>query len=586
MDIARAVQERFGYVPGEALDAIARCVGAQRVDVESLVSFYSFLSLKPKGRTVVRICGDVVDRMLGAEKVAAAFSRELGIRMGETTADGLVSLEWTACIGMSDQAPAALINDVVFTSLSGELAADIARALKSGASPRSLVKKVGDGNNADPLVRAMVWNNIRRRGPVIFDAFQSGSALRKALAMSPADVIGDIKTSRLRGRGGAGFPTGMKWEYTRQAAGDRKFVLCNADEGEPGTFKDRAVLTECPDLMIEGMTIAAYAVGAAVGIIYLRAEYAYLRAFLENVLERRRAAGLLGKNICGKQDVNCEIRIQMGAGAYICGEETSLISSCEGSRGDPKTRPPYPVQQGYMGCPTSVNNVETLCCVGRILDKGPGWFAGMGLKGSAGTKLLSVSGDCSQPGIYEVPFGITVCALLDMVGAEGAAAVQLGGPSGRMIGPQQFDKMVSFDDLSTGGSFIVFGPARNVVDVARQFAEFFADESCGYCTPCRVGNVLIMEKMDRILAGRGDPADLKYLEELGATMKLTSRCGLGQTAANPVLTSIENFRAEYEKLMPAGKARVFVPAFDIREALKGTEELAGRKSVRFPKGME
>ena len=233
-----------------------------------------------------------------------------------------------------------------------------------------------------------------------------------------------------------------------------------------------------------------------------------------------------------------------------------------------------------------MNNVETLCCVGRILDKGAGWFAEIGPKGSAGTKLLSVSGDCSQPGIYEVPFGITVRSLLEMVGAEKVAAVQLGGPSGRMIGPQQFDKTISFDDLATGGSVIVFGPGRSLVEVARQFTEFFADESCGYCTPCRAGNVLIKERMDRILSGRGEPADLKYLEELGATMKLTSRCGLGQTAANPVLTSIENFREEYEKLMPARRETVFVPAFDIREALSGTEELVGRGSGRYRKGAE
>lgn len=586
MDIARAVQERFGHVPSEALDIIAGCVGTQRVDVESLVTFYSFLSLAPKGKTVVRICGDVVDRMFGAGKVAEAFTRELGIGMGETTADGKVTLEWTACIGMSDQAPAALINDVVFTNLSGERAAGIARALKDGASPESLVKKVGDGNNADPLVHAMVWNNIRLKGQVIFAPFENGSALRKALAMTPAEVIREVKTSRLRGRGGAGFPTGMKWEYTRQASGNRKFVLCNADEGEPGTFKDRAVLTECPDLMIEGMTIAAYAVGAEECIVYLRAEYAYLRAFLENVLQKRRDAGLLGRNICGKKGVNCDVRIQMGAGAYICGEETSLISSCEGSRGDPKTRPPYPVQEGYLGCPTSVNNVETLCCVSRILDKGPGWFAETGPKGSAGTKLLSVSGDCSQPGVYEVPFGITVRSLLTMVGAESPVAVQVGGPSGRMIGPQQFDKTISFDDLSTGGSLIVFGPGRNVVDVARQFMEFFVEESCGYCTPCRAGNVFIKEKIDRILAGRGEPADLDYLVEIGKTMKLTSRCGLGQSSANPVLTSIENFRAEYEKLMSAEKGSVFIPAFDIREALKETEELVGRSSERYRKGVE
>jgi len=274
----------------------------------------------------------------------------------------------------------------------------------------------------------MVMNNIRKTGPVVLDAYTNGSGLRKALAMTPAEVIRDVKTSRLRGRGGAGFPTGMKWDFTRQAPGTSRYVLCNADEGEPGTFKDRAILTECADLMLEGMTIAGYAVGSEHGILYLRGEYAYLQPLLESVLKARRKQGLLGKDICDKKGFNFDIRIQLGAGAYICGEETALISSCEGRRGDPKNRPPFPAQKGYLGCPTTVNNAETFCCVARILEKGPGWFAQMGSKGSPGTKLLSVSGDCARPGIYEVPFGITLKDLLALVGAEETLAVSPPAP--------------------------------------------------------------------------------------------------------------------------------------------------------------
>ncbi len=224
----------------------------------------------------------------------------------------------------------------------------------------------------------MVNNNIRRKGEVIFAEMQPGEGMKKALGMSPVEVIREVKTARLRGRGGAGFPTGMKWEFTRATNGAKRFVLCNADEGEPGTFKDRVILTECPDLMFEGMTIAGYAIGAELGILYLRAEYAYLLPYLEDVLNRRRSTGLLGKNVCGKNGFNYDIRIQMGAGAYVCGEETALISSCEGERGDPKNRPPFPAQKGYRGAPSTVNNVETLCCVARIMEKGAAWFSQLG----------------------------------------------------------------------------------------------------------------------------------------------------------------------------------------------------------------
>jgi [NiFe] hydrogenase diaphorase moiety large subunit len=581
MDIVRAVQGRFGCVSSEALDLIAAQVGVHRVEVESVVSFYAFLSTQPKGKTVIRVCNDVIDRMKGATEVAETLSRELGIEVGGTSKDGKFSLEYAPCIGMSDQAPAALVNNVVITHLNSSTASTIAHQLKGGAKPEDLVGTFGDGNNASPLVRSMARNNIRRKGAVVFAPFESGSAVRKAVAMTPAEVIRDIKTSRLRGRGGAGFPTGMKWDFTRQGDGPQRYVLCNADEGEPGTFKDRAILTECADLMFEGMTIGGYAVGADTGLCYLRAEYAYLQPLLEKTLQDRRAAGLLGRNVAGKPGFHFDIRIQMGAGAYICGEETAMISSCEGLRGDPKNRPPFPAQKGYLGCPTTVNNSETFCCVARILNEGPGWFAQMGSKGSAGTKVLSVSGDCRTPGVFEVPFGITVREMLQMAGAENAAAVQIGGPSGQMVGPADFDRTICYDDLATGGSVMVFDKTRDVVDIARQFLAFFVEESCGYCTPCRVGCVLLKARMDRILAGRGEAADLPYMEELGATMKVTSRCGLGQTAANPVLSTLKRFRPAYEALLTRKVEAGFKAGFDIRGALGASRDLVGRDSVIF-----
>ena len=580
MDIVQAVQARFGCVSSAALDLIAKAVGTARVEIESTVSFYTFLTDQPKGKIVIRLCSDVIDEMFGMGPVAKAFEDALGIKVGQTTPDGAISLEWTACIGMCDQAPAAIINDTVVTYLSTDKAREIVAELRKSGDPRKLVHRLGDGHNAHPLVRSMVHNSIRRKGPVVFADLPPGSSLRKALAMSPVEVIRDVKTSRLRGRGGAGFPAGMKWEFTRQSEGERKIVICNADEGEPGTFKDRVILTEYADLLFEGMAIAGYAIGAKEGILYLRGEYAYLRPLLDHILQVRRDAGLLGREVCGKRGFDFDVRIQLGAGAYVCGEETSLISSCEGLRGDPKNRPPFPAQKGYLGCPTSVNNVETYCCVARILDRGPGWFAEIGSKGSPGTKLFSVSGDCASPGVYEYPFGVKLIDLLRDVGAEDAAAVQVGGPSGHLVGPADYNRSLEYDDLATGGSIVIFSKDRDVVHVVRKFLEFFAEESCGYCTPCRVGNVLMLHKIEDLLHGRGAASDLDYLEQLAKTVKVTSRCGLGQTSPNPVLSLLKNFRPALEALVKP-QADEFLPTFDIRAALDSTEDLIGRKSVVF-----
>lgn len=578
MDILRAVQAHCGGIDGAALETIAHATGTHRVEVESAASFYSFLSTRPQGKVVIRLCNDVIDQMAGAADVARAFEDELGIRVGQTTPDGQITLTYTACLGLCDQAPAALVNDVPVTELSSDAARRIVRDLRKHMDPNRLVHRLGDGNNAHDLVHAMVMNNLRQRGPVVFSAMSRGEAIRKALAITPVEVIRAIKTSRLRGRGGAGFPTGMKWEFTRGAPGDRKYILANADEGEPGTFKDRVILTEVADRVFAGMTIAGYAVGAAEGILYLRGEYAYLQRYLEDILQKRRADNLLGRSICGKSGFDFEIRIQMGAGAYVCGEETALISSCEGLRGDPKNRPPFPAQKGYQGQPSVVNNIETLACVTKIMEAGPATFCEIGSHGSPGTKVLSISGDCKSPGVYEVPFGIKLSEVLKLAGATDALAVQVGGASGQMVAPEEFGRTICYDDLATGGSVMVFGPERNVLEVAEQFLDFFIEESCGYCTPCRVGNVLLKERLHRINAGLGEPADIEYLQDLGQTVKTMSRCGLGQTSANPVLTTLKNFRATYNALVKKRENRL-QPGFDLRRAVAPAEALVGRKSV-------
>ena len=585
LDILIAVEAEFGHVDGEAMDLIAETLGVARVQVEGVVSFYSFLHAEPRGKVVIRLCNDVIDTLRGADRVAEGMEDQLGISFGETTEDGLFTLERASCIGMTDQSPAALVNDVVVPSLSTSKAVRGIQVLEEKQDfdelQKLLIRDHGDGNNAHPLVRSAVRNNLRQPGPVIFgDKMEPGGALDRALAMSPAEVIRELKTARLRGRGGAGFPTGMKWEFTRAAGGDERYLICNADEGEPGTYKDRVILTERPDLLFEGMTVGGYAVGARHGIVYMRGEYAYLQAYLEHVLEERRKAGLLGTDIRGKEGFDFDIRIQLGAGAYICGEETALISSMEGERGEPKTRPPFPAQEGYLGKPTSVNNVETLCCVARILQMGSGWFSSMGTPASTGTKLLSISGDCSRHGIYEVPFGITLREVLDLCYADEPFAVQVGGASGQVVGVDAFDRKICFDDLATGGALMVLGAGRDVVDIAAQQLRFFIHESCGFCTPCRVGNVLLLERLEKILAGNGEAADLDYLEELSRAVKTASRCGLGQTSPHPVLSTLENFRGEYEKRLiepPDGQ----LASFDIDAALGPARELTGRESVHF-----
>ena len=580
IDIVRGVQERLGCVPATAMAQIARCVGSHQVEVASVVSFYSFFTDRPRGGIIVRLCDDIIDRMAGAQQVAQVFCDELGIGLGETTPDGTITLERTPCIGMCDQAPAALINDVVFTSLNMDRARAIVRGLRDHGDPARLLGTLGDGNNAHGLVQAMVRNNIRQRGAVVLaEDIDLGQGLEQALAMTPVEVIRAVNNARLRGRGGAGFPAGMKWRFARDAEGARKIVICNADEGEPGTFKDRVILTERAQLMVEGMTIAGYAIGAAEAIIYLRGEYAYLKPYLDNLLQQRREAGLLGAAVLGKPGFDFDIRIQLGAGSYVCGEETALINSCEGLRGDPRNRPPFPAQHGYLGCPTVVNNAETFCCVPRILDRGAGWFARLGSKGSSGTKLLSVSGDCRSPGVYEVEFGTTLATVLKLVGAEDAQAVQMGGPSGQMVSSVDFFRQICYDDLATGGAVMVFGPRRDLLEVVHAFLEFFVDESCGYCTPCRVGNVLLKRGIENVMASRVGEQELRALQELATSVKNVSRCGLGQTSPNPVLSTLERFPEIYQQHTIAEDG--MTPTFDLDAAVSEAAVIAGRPSTHI-----
>ena len=385
----------------------------------------------------------------------------------------------------------------------------------------------------------------KRQGPVIFSSIDPQAGLDKALTMSRIDVIEAIRVSNLKGRGGAGFPTGVKWNLAAAASAENKYVVCNADEGEPGTFKDRVLLTEYLELILEGMIIAGYAVGAAKGYIYLRGEYKSIKKGMQEKIDQFKKNGCLGEKIKGKDNFNFEIEIKTGAGAYVCGEETALIESMEGQRGEPRNRPPFPVNTGFLGCPTVVNNVETLAAIPHIISKGSAWFKAIGTDRSSGSKILSISGDCDNPGVYEVAFGTSVEEILKIADAKDPKAVQIGGASGICIGKEGFKRKIAFEDIPTGGSVIIFDETRNMIDPVENFLEFFKEESCGQCTPCREGIPVLIEGLKKIKAGECTEKYLKDLFSLSETMQCASKCGLGQSAPNAFLAVMDTFKDDY-----------------------------------------
>jgi len=382
-------------------------------------------------------------------------------------------------------------------------------------------------------------------------------ALAKVLKeMTPEEVIDEIKKSGLRGRGGAGFPTGLKWELTRKSKGEKKYIVCNADEGDPGAFMDRSVLEGDPHTILEAMTIGGYAIGANQGYIYVRAEYPLAIERLNIAIAQAKEYGFLGKNILNSGfDFDVEIRI--GAGAFVCGEETALIASIEGRRGQPRVKPPYPAQSGVWGLPTVINNVETFACIPPIIIKGAQWFKSIGTEKSPGTKVFALAGKITNTGLVEVPMGITLRELLYEIGGGSSTgkkikAVQTGGPSGGCIPSEYFDTPVDYESLQKlgaimgSGGMIVMDEDDCMVDVARFFLEFTVDESCGKCTPCREGTRQMLQILNKITAGEGTEEDLQQLETLANVIKDTSLCGLGQTAPNPVLSTLKYYRHEYE----------------------------------------
>jgi [NiFe] hydrogenase diaphorase moiety large subunit len=423
----------------------------------------------------------------------------------------------------------------------------------------------------------VVKDNIQRKDMLLSDYIIRGSAI-DALNVKGGDaILESLDASNLRGRGGAGFKTATKWRFCREAPGAEHYVVCNADEGEPGTFKDRLLLHSYANCVIEGMTLCAGVIGAKKGFIYLRGEYLYLVEALEKTLQDRRDANLLGEKIRGKPGFDFDIEIHLGAGAYVCGEESALIESLEGKRGIPRQRPPFPVVSGYRNRPTVVNNVETFVAAAHIAVFGADWFKSSGTGDSTGTKLFSVSGDCAKPGIYEYPFGVTIRQVLEDCGASDTQAVQLSGAAGSTIPPQEFYRHIAFEDVPTGGSFMIFNQKRDLLKMVLNFTRFFCHESCGFCTPCRIGGRLMNDLVEKVMVGYATSYDISELKKIGLVMKKTAHCGLGSTAPNPVLDTLKKFPGTYSKRLINTS---YEPAFNLESALEVSRHLTGRDDER------
>jgi len=518
-----AAQKIYGWLPEEAAAEVAKSLRTPPADVHGVIEFYSLFHNEPVGKRIIRVCTDQACALKGGDGLLDHLCKHYGVDPGQTTRDQTLTIEASPCLGLCEQAPAALVDDDAETNISPDFhhyELGIPRSVVGG-SLRLLTANCGEGTTS-----------LAKYGEY--------HALHKARGMKPQEVINEIKASGLVGRGGAAFPTGVKWEGAAKADGAIKYVVCNADESEPGTFKDRILLLDDPHRVIEGMCIAAHAVGAGRGYIYLRGEYPYILPVLDDALREARAAGYLNEDF--------DIEIRLGAGAYICGEETALFESIEGKRGFPRVKPPFPTTNGLFDKPTVINNVETLCNVPLIIDRGAAGYRRIGTEKSPGSKLFCVSGDVGRPGVYEVPFGVTLREMLEMAGGMAGGkklqAVLFGGAAGAFATSAQLDVKLTFEDLRAAGLplgsgvVMVFDERRDLRDVLRRLGHFFAHESCGKCYPCQMGTQRQKEILVRIAGGKTLEGDFQLLQDVGWTMTDASLCGLGQTAASAVLSAM------------------------------------------------
>ncbi|HUI87460.1 MAG TPA: NAD(P)H-dependent oxidoreductase subunit E [Anaerolineales bacterium] len=559
MPALHAAQQIYGWISEPVATEIAKSLRVPLADVHGVIEFYSMFYNEPMGKKFVRVCTDQACALKGADGLLNHLCAHHEIKPGQTTPDGGTTIEASPCLGLCEQAPAILYGDEAETNVN----------LKSGlyelGRPRSIV-----GGSL-----RMLTVNCGNGSTTSLKEYGEYAALKKAREMKREDVINEVKASGLVGRGGAAFPMGVKWEGTSKAEGSPKYVICNADESEPGTFKDRILLLDDPHRIIEGMTIAAYAIGASKGFIYIRGEYPYIVPVLENALDEARGAGYL------TEDFDIEIRV--GAGAYICGEETALFESIEGKRGFPRVKPPFPTTFGVFGKPTAINNVETLCNVPLIVSMGAAEYRKIGTEKSPGPKLFCVSGDVTRPGVYEVPFGVTLRELLDMAGGvadkKNLGAVLFGGAAGAFATSAHLDVKLTFEDLRAAGLplgsgvVMVFDETRDMRDAFARLGHFFAHESCGKCYPCQMGTQRQMEILNRVAAGETLEGDLARLQDVGWTMTDASLCGLGQTAASAVLSAIKLWPEMFD-----GSGKKQVAKKVIRTKARSGKKIVAKKS--------
>lgn len=535
----QAVQEVYGYVPEEAAVAVGKKLGVPLADIHGVIEFYSLLYSRPVGKYVLHICTDAPCALRGGEQALEAACEKLHVCPGETAADGSLTVLPSPCLGLCDHAPAALYGQTAIGNL------DLDNPETWLAPPD---RPIDTQIYAEK--RVLTVNCGRGRRTTLGEYMDGGgyTGLRRALGMGPQEVIAEVKAAGLVGRGGAAFPTGIKWGGAANAPGEPKYVVCNADESEPGTFKDRVLLEDDPQRVLEGLMIAGYAIGAQQGYIYVRGEYPAAFQALRAACAEARRAGILGENVLGSE-FRFEVELRRGAGAYVCGEETALFESIEGKRGFPRLKPPFPVTYGLFGQPTAINNVETLANVPTILAHGAAEYRRTGTEKSPGTKLFCLSGDVERPGLYEVPFGVNLRHMLELAGGIcdgcGMQAVLFGGASGRFATPDQVDVEMTFDGLRRAGLplgsgvVMVFNDRRDLRAVLHNVARFFAHESCGKCYPCQIGTQRQLEILGRVAAGGALPGDVERLSDVGWTMADASICGLGQTAASAALSAMQ-----------------------------------------------
>jgi bidirectional [NiFe] hydrogenase diaphorase subunit len=517
----------------------------------------------PSGAVTLRCCSASGCRSAGSETLLTA------LRGAAASATGTVAVKSVGCLRLCGRGPLVAVDspdgERLYGDLTPEQAEELVAAAQATADPAAdarplAARRIDLGQPFFALQRPVVLERCGRLDPEsIADALAQGAyaQLRRCLdTLSPEQVRGEIRASGLRGRGGAGYPTGLKWDTVALQPPGRRFVVCNADEGDPGAFMDRSVLEGDPHRLLEGLAIAAFAVGASQGYVYVRAEYPLAIERVRRAIRQARQEGLLGEAIAGSSfSLNLEVRV--GAGAYVCGEETALLHSIEGQRGIPRTRPPYPAQSGLWGAPTLINNVETLAALPAILREGGAWFAAMGTERSKGTKVFSLSGAVANPGLVEVPMGTSLRTVVDTMGGgvpDGSPikAVQTGGPSGGCIPaalldtPVDYESLLELGSMMGSGGLVVMGESTSMPGVAQHFMRFSVNESCGKCVPCRAGTVQLLHLLDHFASRQATPADLEQLEELCQMVKATSLCGLGQAAPNPVLSTLRHFRQEYE----------------------------------------